>query len=131
MTVSIRSAVKQVIFLLIVAGLILGLIYSAASDESYDAVRRLSGYQNEISTPVLHDLPDLIADSSANADQSRFLTEKGKTGRQFFAGPDDTGLADFRNCGILCADICMILLCVLSGTSFRHIFYIHLKDGNK
>ena len=83
----LRSSLERIIFLLIAAGMILGLYYSAACDESYDAVRGLGEYRNEISAPAVHDAADLIADRSADAHQSRFLTERDKTGRQLLAGP--------------------------------------------
>lgn len=131
MTAIIRSALNRIILLLIVAGMILGLLYSAVCDESYDAVRRFSDYQNEISAPVLHDVPDLIAESSANANQIRFLSERSKAGRDLFSSLDYTGRTVFKNCGILSANIYIFLLSVLFSASFKHIFYIHLKDGNK
>ena len=127
----ILSALNRIILLLIAAGMILGLIYSAVCDESYDTVRGFSEYQNEMSVPALPDMSDLIADSSANVDLTRFLTERGRAGKQLPASPDNTSWADLTNCGILFINLCIFLLCVLFVTSFKHIFFIHLKDGNK
>lgn len=131
MTAKINSALKQIILLLLVAGMILGLLYSAVSDESYDAVRGLGEYRNEISAPVLHGVSDIIADNSAGTDQTRFLTERSKPVRHFLASPDNTGRSDFKNFSILTVNIFLFLFCVLFSTPFKHIFYIHLKDGNK
>lgn len=127
----IRSALNRIILFLIAAGMILGLIYSVVCDESYDAIRGGCEYQNEMSAPALPAMSDLIADSSANADLTRFLTEEGRSGKQLLASPEITSWADFTNCGILSVNLCIFLLCVLFCTSFKHIFFIHLKDGNK
>ena len=83
----LRSSSDRIILSLIAAGMILGLFYSVACDESYDAVRGLGEYRNEILAPALHDAADIIADKSADTHQSRFLTERDKTGRQLLAGP--------------------------------------------
>ena len=127
----IRSAVNRIILLFIAAGMILGLVYSAACDESYDAVRGISDYQNEMSAPALPVMPDLIADNPANADLTQFLTERGESGRLLIVSPDSTGWTVFRICGNLSVNLCLFILCVLLCTSFKHIFFIHLKDGNK
>lgn len=131
MTIKIRSASTRIILLLIVAGMILGLFYSAVCDGSYDAVSGSSSYRNEISAPLFYDTADFIADNSANADQTSFLTERSKPVRPLLAGFVNTALTEFKSCGILSADACIFLLCVLLSASFRHIFYIHLKDGDK
>lgn len=133
-TVKIRSAFKQTILMLIAAGMIAGLVYSASCAGSYDFGRRSGGYENMMSVPGLPAASDIIADGSAQADLTRFLTGRDRSGRQIMADPDLTGRADFRSRDILSADLCLFLLCVLFGTSifsFKHIFYIHLKDGNK
>lgn len=131
MTVKIRRAINQIILLLVAAGMISGLIYSAVFDESYDIVQGLSEYQNEMNSPSLPALSDIIADSSANADNSLLLTEGGRSGRPLIAGIDNTGRTDFTNFYILSFCIFISLSCVIFCTSFKHIFYIHLKDGNK
>ncbi|MBE6018582.1 MAG: hypothetical protein E7233_13430 [Lachnospiraceae bacterium] len=127
----IRSALNRIILILVAAGMILGLIHSAVCDESYDAARGFSEYQNEMSAPALPAMSDLIADNSSNADLTRFLTERDRSGKQILASPDNSSRADFTNCGILSVNLCILLLCVLFCTSFKHIFFIHLKDGNK
>lgn len=130
-TVKLRSSLNRIILSLIVAGMILGLVYSAVCDESYDALRGVCEYQNEINVPVLHDVADIIADRSADADHARLLTRGSNPVRHLLASLDNTGRSDFKTCGIISADLCIILFCVFFSTSFRHIFYIHLKDGNK
>ena len=134
MAVKIRSTFNRIILVFIAAGMIAGLIYPAVNDGSYDVVHGLGGYQNMMSTPNLPAVSDFIADSSAQVDLTRFLTERDRSGRQFLAGPDHTGRADLNSCDFLSINLCIFLLCVLFGTSifsFKHIFYIHLKDGNK
>ena len=131
MTVRNRSALNRITLLFIAAVLILGLINPAKCDKSYDFVRGFSEYRNEMSAPALPAMNDLIADTSVNVYLTRFLTEGGRPGRQLLAGPYNTGQADFKNCGILSVNLSILLLCVLQSTSFKHIFYIHLKDGNK
>lgn len=131
MTVKIRSTFNRIILFLIAAGMIQGLVYSAVCDESYDTVRGVSEYQNEMSAPALPAMSDLIADSSANVDLTRFLTERDKSGKQLLASLDNNCQADYKNCSILSFNVCIFLLYVLLGTSFKHIFFIHLKDGNK
>ena len=131
MTVTIRSTLNRIILLFIAAGLILGLVHSAVCKESYDPVSELSEYRNEMAAPALPGMSDLVADSSASADMTRFLAEKGEAGRHLINDFDNTGWTGFKNCGIFSFNLCVFLLCVLSGTSFKHIFYIHLKDGNK
>lgn len=131
MTVKIRSVLNRIVLFFIAAGMVMGLVYSVACDESYETVCGSGGYQNEMSAPALTVRDDLFADSSANADSTRFLTERDRTGRQLLAGPDNTGLVDFKTSGIFFVDLYIFLLYVLPGTSFKHIFYIHLKDGNK
>lgn len=134
MTANIRSTFKRTILIIIAAGMIAGLFCPAVSDGSYDAVHGLGGYKNVMGVPSLPAVSDFIADNSAQADLTRFLNEKSRSGRQVLAGPDNIGRADFRNCDILSLNLCIFLLCVLFDTSvfsFKHIFYIHLKDGNK
>lgn len=131
MAEKIRSALNRIILFIIAAGMILGLIYSVVCDESYDTIRGVCEYQNEMSAPALPAMSDLIADSSTNVDLTRFLTERDRSGKQLLASPDNTSRADSTNCSILAVNLCIFLLCVLLSTSFRHIFYIHLKDGNK
>ena len=133
-TAKIRSTFKRTILIIIAAGMIAGLCCPAVSDGSYDAVHGLGGYKNVMSVPSLPAVSDFIADNSAQVDLTRFLNEKNRSGRQVISGPDNTGRADFRSSDILSFDLCIFLLCVLFGTSvfsFKHIFYIHLKDGNK
>ena len=134
MTVKIRSAYTRIILLFIAATMIVGLIYPVVNAGSYDAVHGLGGYQNEMSTPALPAMSDFIADSSAQVDLTRFMNERNRSGRQFLAGPDYTGRAVLKSCDIFSVNLCIFLLCVLFGTSifsFKHIFFIHLKDGNK
>lgn len=131
MTVKIRSALYRIILLLMAAGMIVGLINTAVCDESYDSVRGFSEYHNEMRAPALPAMSDLIADTSTNVNLTRFLTERGRSGRQLLASLDNTVLTDFKNCAVLSINLCIIFLFVLFGTSFKHIFYIHLKDGNK
>ena len=127
----IRSALNRIILFLIAAGMILGLIYSVVCNESYDTIRGGCEYQNEMSAPALPAMSDIIADSSTDVDLTRFLTERDRSGKQLLASPDNTSWADFTNCGSLSVILCIFLLCVLFCTSFKHIFFIHLKDGNK
>ena len=134
MTAKIRSTFTRIILLFIAAAMIAGLVYPVVSAESYDAVHGLGGYRNEMSAPCLPATSDLIADSSAQVDITRFLTERDRSGRQFLDGPSYIGRTDCKNSDILSVNLCIFLLCVLFGTSifsFKHIFFIHLKDGNK
>ena len=131
MTAKIHNALNRIILLLIAAGVILWPVYSAACDESYDAVRGISEYRNELITPSLPDASDLIADSSASADLTRFMSDKGRSGRQLTESLGGTFRADFRSCDLVSVNLYIYLLLVLLCTSFKHIFYIHLKDGNK
>ena len=132
MTVKIRSEINRIILLFIAAGMILGLFYSAVCDESYGVVHEAREYRNEMSAPALPIMPDLITHSSANAETSHFLTEKGRPGRLLLTSTDNTGRADSKDHGIFfSACINIFLLSALPGTSLKHIFYIHLKDGNK
>ena len=134
MAVRIRSALNRTILILIAACMIAGLIYPAVSDRFCDSVHSLGGYKNEMSVPGLPVRSDFIADSSAQADLTRFLTERNRSVRQFLSGPDNSGRAVVRSCNILSVSLCLFLLCALLGASifsFKHIFYIHLKDGNK
>ena len=134
MTVKIRSAVKRIILILIAAVMIAGLIYPVVCTGSYNAAHGLGGYRNEMSVPDLPAMPDFIAENPAQVDLTRFLTERNRSARQIIAGSDYTGRAIFNNGDILSVNLCIFLLCVLFGTSvfsFKHIFYIHLKDGNK
>ena len=134
MTAKIRSAFNRIILVLIAAGMIAGLVYPAVSSDTYDAARGLGGYQNIMSIPGLPAMSEFIADSSAQVDLTRFLTGRDRSGRQSLAGPEYIGRADLKSFDIFSIDLCIFLLCVLFGTSvfsFKHIFYIHLKDGNK
>lgn len=134
MIVKIRSTIKRIILTLIAAGMIAGLIYPVLCDGSLDAVHGLGDYQNVMSVPDLPARSDFNADTSAGVDLTRFLSERSRSIRQALTGPDSIGRADVKNCDILSLNLCIFLLCVLFGTSifsFKHIFYIHLKDGNK
>ena len=131
MTAKIHNALNRIILLLIAAGVILWPVYSAACDESYDAVRGISEYQNELGTPSLPAVSDLIANSSSSPDLTRYMSERGRSGRQPADSLDDTVLTGFRSCDIHSVNLSIYLLCVLLCTSFKHISYIHLKDGNK
>ena len=134
MTEKIRSTFNRIILILAATGMIAGLIYSAAWDGSYNAVSESGGYQNEMSTPALPAMSDFIADSSAQVDFTRFVTGGDESGSRLLSGPDYTGRSDLNDCDIISVNLCIFLLCVLFGTSifsFKHIFYIHLKDGNK
>ena len=134
MTARIRSELKRIILILIAAGMVAGLVYPATNTEAFDAVHGLGGYQNMMSTPDLPAMPDFIADSSAQVDFTRFLNEKGGSERQYLASTDSIWRADLKSRDILSLTLCTFLLCVLFGTSvfsFKHILYIHLKDGNK
>ena len=131
MTVKIRSALKRTVVVLIAAGMILGLINVAACDETYDTVCRVCDYQNEMSAPVMPVMADLIAETSANVDLTRFLTERGSSERKLFSSSDNYSQTVIEISGILSLNLCTFLVCVLLVTSFKQIFYIHLKDGNK
>lgn len=134
MTVKIRSTFKRAVLMLIAAGMIAGLFYPAMCDGSYDAVHGLGGYKNMLSIPGLPAMPDFIADTSAQVDLTRFLNERNRSGRQLLAGSDSTVRAELKSRDIFSVYLCKFLLCVLFGASvfsFKHIFYIHLKDGNK
>ena len=134
MIVKIRSTFKRTILTLIAAGMIAGLVYPAVCDGSYESVHGLGNYHNVMSVPDRTFQPDFIADGSVQVDLTRFLSERNSPTRQVVGGPNAIGRADFKSNDILSVNLCLFLLCVLFGASifsFKHIFYIHLKDGNK
>ena len=134
MIARIRSTFNRIILILVAAGMIAGIIYPAAWDGSYGSISKSGGYQNELRAHSLPAMTDFIADSSVQVNFTRFLTGGDSAGRQLLSGPDYTGRSDFKGCDITFVNLCIFLLYVLFGTSifsFKHIFYIHLKDGNK
>ena len=134
MTARIRSGFKRKILIILIAVMITGIISPAPFSLSNNAVRGLVGHQNVLNSPDLAFMSDFIADSSAKVDLTRFLTERNTPGRQIFTSSNYIGRADFKDCNILSLNTFIFLLFVLFGTSifsFKHIFYIHLKDGNK
>lgn len=129
----IRTGFRKTAILLILSGMIMGLFCPSASDSFYDNLIRLNNQTSKIDCVDSLVINDSITAGEADVhNQYRPIERSGNVRTDQFRLTDGDSFCTSR--AMVSIHFFIILLgAVLCSTvlSYRHILFIHLKDGHK